>query len=103
MLVLHTLTDLPTTGEPEETVLSTCMAKILRDCWDGYHNCLTREWDLILFWLWSVMLNKEDTKPFRSYIAPNTLTRYIEYWQSYILFCYRMSELQDERLEFIRE
>jgi hypothetical protein len=49
------------------------------------------------------MLDKEDTKPFRSYIAPYTLTRYIGYWQSYILFCYRMSELQDERLEFTRD
>jgi hypothetical protein len=103
MQMLHTLTDLPTTGEPEETVLSACVAKILSDCWDGYHDCLTREWDLIPFWLRSVMLDKEDTKPFRSYIAPYTLTRYIGYWQSYILFCYRMSELQDERLEFTRE
>jgi len=103
MQVLHTLTDLPTTGEPEETVLSGCVAKILGDCWDGYHDCLTREWDLIPFWLRSVMLDKEDTKPFRSYIAPYTLTRYIGYWQSYILFCYRMYELQDERLEFTRE
>jgi hypothetical protein len=103
MQVLHMLTDLPTTGEPEETVLSACVAKILGDCWDGYHDCLTREWDLIPFWLRSVMLDKEDTKPFRSYIAPYTLARYIGYWQSYILFCYRMSELQDERLEFTRE
>jgi hypothetical protein len=103
MQVLHMLTDLPTTGEPEETVLSACVGKILGDCWDGYHDCLTREWDLIPFWLRSVMLDKEDTKPFRSYIAPYTLARYIGYWQSYILFCYRMSELQDERLEFTRE
>jgi hypothetical protein len=66
---LHTLTDLPTTDEPEETVLSSCVAKVLRDCWDGYHDCLTREWDLIPFWLRSVMLDKEDTKPFRS--CPN--------------------------------
>jgi hypothetical protein len=97
------LTDLPTTGEPAETVLSHCVAKVLGDCWDGYHDCLAREWDLIPFWLRSVMLDKEDTKPFRSYMAPYTLARYIGYWQSYILFCWRMYDLQDERLEFTRE
>ena len=102
MQELHTLTDLSTTGEPEVTVLSDSVAKILGACWEGYHDCLTREWDLIPFWLRSVTLNKEDTKPFRSYIAPYMLAHYIEYWQSYILFYYQMFKLQDEWLEFTR-
>ena len=99
---LHKLTDPPLPTEVEEKLISDVVERILGACWEGYHDCLTREWDLIPFWLRSVTLDKEDTKPFRSYIAPYTLARYIGYWQSYILFCYRMYELQDERLEFTR-
>ena len=99
---LHTLTDLPSATTIEETVIFNTVTKILGACWEGYHDCLKREWDLLPFWLRSVTLNKEDTKPFRSYIAPYTLTRYIGYWQSYILLCYRMYELRDPRLQFTR-
>ena len=99
---LHKLTDLPLPMEVEENVISDVVERILGMCWEGYHDCLAREWDLIPFWLRSVVLDKEDTKPFRSYITPYTLSRYIGYWQSYILFCYRMYELQDQRLEFTR-
>jgi hypothetical protein len=74
------------TGESEETVLSAYITKILDDYWDGYHDYLTREWDLIPFWLRSVILDKEDIKSFHSYMIPYILTRYIEYWKSYILF-----------------
>ena len=102
MKELHTLTDLLSATTIEETVISNTVTKILGVCWEGYHDCLKREWDLLPFWLRSVTLNKEDTKPFRSYIAPYTLTRYIGYWQSYILLCYRMYELRDPRLQFTR-
>jgi len=102
MNALHKLTDLPPATEIAETIISDAVARILGACWEGYHDCLAREWDLISFWLRSVALEKEDTKPFRSYIAPYTLTRYIGYWQSYILLCYRMYNLWDERLEFTR-
>ena len=97
---LHKLTDPPLPMEVEEKLILDTVERILGACWEGYHDCLTREWDLIPFWLRSVTLDKEDTKPFRSYIAPYTLARYIGYWQSYILFYYRMYELQDSRLEF---
>jgi len=99
---LHTLTDLPLATAVEEKLISDTVGKILETCWEGYHDCLAREWVLIPFWLRSVALEKEDTKPFRSYIAPYTLSQYIGYWQGYILFCYQMYELRDKRLEFIR-
>jgi hypothetical protein len=99
---LHKLTDPPLPTEVEEKLISDTVERILGACWEGYHDCLTREWDLIPFWLRSVTLDKEDTKPFRSYIAPYTLSRYIGYWQSYMLFCYRMHHLQDTQLEFTR-
>jgi hypothetical protein len=99
---LHKLTDPPLPTEVEEKVIWDGVEHILHGCWEGYHDCLTREWDLIPFWLRSVTLDKEDTKPFRSYIAPYTVSRYIGYWQSYILFCWRMYDLQDTRLEFTR-
>src|SRR5579859_3995318 len=104
MNVLHKLTDLPlvTESESEERIISESVARILGACWEGFQDCVAREWDLIPFWLQSVVLEKEDTKPFRSYIAPYTLTRYIGYWQSYILLCWRMYNQQDERLEWTR-
>ena len=103
MKELHKLTDPPFATETKEKLISDTVGRILGACWEGYHDCLTREWDLIPFWLRSVTLDKEDTKPFRSYIAPYTLSRYIGYWQSYILFCWRMDESQDTRLEFTRK
>ena len=99
---LHKLTDLPPVTATEETIISDTITRILGACWKGYHDCLAREWDLLPFWLRSVALEKEDTKPFRSYIAPYTLTRYIGYWQSYILLCYQMYHLRDSRLQFTR-
>ena len=102
MNVLHKLTDLPPATEIAETIISDAVARILGACWEGYHDCLAREWDLLSFWLQSVALEKEDTKPFHSYIAPYTLTQYIGYWQSYILLCYRMYNLWDERLKLTR-
>jgi hypothetical protein len=97
---LHALTDPPQATTAEEKLIWDAVGKTLERCWEGYHNCLEREWDLIPFWLRSVTLEKEDTKSFRTYIAPYTLSRYIGYWQSYILFCYRMFGLKDTRLEF---
>jgi hypothetical protein len=99
---LHKLTDPPLSMEVKEKLISDAVERILSACWEGYHDCLTREWNLIPFWVRSVTLDKEDTKPFRLYIAPYTLSQYIGYWQSYILFCYRMYNLQDTRLEFTR-
>lgn len=99
---LHELTDPPLATAVEEKLIWDMVQKILDRCWEGYQDCLAREWDLIPFWLRSVTLEKEDTKPFRSYIAPYTLSRYIGYWQGYILFCYRMFELKDTRLKFTR-
>lgn len=100
---LHALTDPPLAIAVEEKLIWDVVGKVLERCWEGYQDCLAREWDLIPFWLGSVTLEKEDTKPFRSYIAPYTLSRYIGYWQSYILFCYRMFVLKDPRLEFTRQ
>jgi len=81
MNALHKLTDLPsvTESESEERIISESVTRILNGSWEGFQDCVAREWDLIPFWLQSVVLKKEDTKLFRSYIAPYTLTRYIGY------------------------
>ena len=100
MKELHALTDLPNATETTETIIVNMVDTIGHECWDGYHDCLNRNWDLLPFWLGSVARDKESTKPFRSYIAPYTLTRYIEYWQGYILMCYRMYDQHDSRVEF---
>src|SRR3979490_1796068 len=100
MKELHAFTDLPNAADKIATIIANMVDTIAHKCWDGYHDCLNREWDLLPFWMGSVARDKESTKPFRSYIAPYTLTRYIGYWQSYILLCYRMYEQKDSRLKF---
>jgi len=97
---LHAFTDPPEATTAEEKLIWDVVGKSVKRCWEGFHDCLERDWDLIPFWLWSVTLEKEDTKPFRTYIAPDTLSHYISYWQSYILFCYRMFSLKDTQVEF---
>jgi hypothetical protein len=103
MKELHTLTDLPKAEDDDGIIIINGVNKLLRECWDGYHDCLERGWQLLPFWLASVQRDKEDTKPFRSYIAPYTFTRYIGYWQSYIMFCIRMYEQTEETVQFTLE
>lgn len=62
---LHSLTDLPKSTDEDETILARTVNEILRACWDGFHDCRNRQWDLLPFWLASVARDKEDTKPFR--------------------------------------
>jgi hypothetical protein len=100
---LHDYTTLPYREDVDGTIIGNVVSEYLRDCWNGYHDCLERGWQLLPFWLSSVARDKEDTKPFRSYLAPYTLTRYIGYWQGYILFCWRLFSLNDDRLEFTGE
>jgi hypothetical protein len=51
--------------------------------------------------LGSVDRNKEDTEPHCAYIAPDTLWRYIGYWQQYLLFCVR-AKMTEDAVEFTR-
>ena len=76
------------------------MLQVLKDCFKGFLDCLERKWSLIPFWLASVDRNKKDTKPHRAYIAPDTLRRYIGYWQRYLLFCIRAITNNKDRIEF---
>ena len=70
-------------------------ARVIQHCFHGVVNCQERGWTLIPFWLRSVDRNKEDTKPFRTYIAPYTLRRYISYWQQFIMFSLRAIMVED--------
>jgi hypothetical protein len=75
-------------------------ARVLARCWDGFYDVLKRGWELLPHWIASAARDKESTQPFRSYVAPYTLQRYYGYWQSYVLFCLRASEMEDTPLEF---
>jgi hypothetical protein len=75
----------------------------LNQCWSGFHDVLERGWELLPFWLVSAVRGKEDTRPFRSYIAPYTLRRYIGYWQGYIMFCVRIYQVDNNIIQFTDE
>ena len=49
MNALHRLMDLPLAIEIAETIISDTITRILGSCWEGYHDCLAREWDLLSF------------------------------------------------------
>ena len=70
-------------------------ARVIQKCFKGVIDCQERGWTLIPFWLWSVDRNKEDTKPFRTFIAPYTLRRYASYWQQYFIFSLRAIMVED--------
>jgi hypothetical protein len=42
MKELHTLTDLPKSDDDDGIIIINGVNKLLRDCWDGYHDCLKR-------------------------------------------------------------
>ena len=41
---LHALTDPPQATTAEEKLIWDAVGKTLERCWEGYHNCLEREW-----------------------------------------------------------
>jgi len=104
MKALYAFTDLPKVDDINGTLVAEAVKELLVDCWAGYRDCVSRGWQLLPFWMASVSRDKENTKPFRLYIAPYTLDRYISYWQSYIVFCIHMFRQPDNRLvEFTME
>ena len=100
MKVLHDMTDIPNWREEEGSIIVDCVGKLLMDCWVGYGDCANRGWQLLPFWLSSVARDKEDTKPFRSYFPAATLSRYIGYWQSYVIFCLHAYKARDPLVQF---
>ena len=92
MKTLHDLTKRPKAEEAAEVHIWNAVDRVLRKCWSGLEDCLERGWELIPFWLISAVQDKKDMRPFSRYIVPYTLRRYINYWQSYILFCIRMKD-----------
>ena len=89
MSMLGQLTNAPSIDDHRERQVWDATARVIQHCFHGVVNCQERGWTLIPFWLRSVDRNKEDTKPFRTYIAPYTLRRYISYWQQFIIFSLR--------------
>lgn len=100
MKVLYDLTNSPETQDYKGRTVWDVMGVVLRRCWYGFLDVLDRDWALLPHWIASAVRDKESTRPFRSHVAPYTLRRYFGYWQSYILFCLRASQIEDTPLEF---
>ena len=49
MKELHALTDLPNATDMTETIIANMVDTIGHECWDGYHDCLNRNWNLLPF------------------------------------------------------
>src|SRR5437667_6711631 len=75
MSILVKLTEGPGRHDHQERRVWDATARVVRACFNGIVDCQERGWTLIPFWLRSVDRNKEDTKPFRMFIAPATLYR----------------------------
>jgi hypothetical protein len=99
MKELVKLTKSPNYQDYQERKLWDSISRVLHDCFKGFLDCIQRGWSLIPFWLASVDRNKENTKPFRTYITTHTLGRYIGYWQQYLIFCVR-ARMMEECVEF---
>jgi hypothetical protein len=44
MKELHSLTDLSKTEDDDGNIIINIVNKVLREYWDGYHDCLERGW-----------------------------------------------------------
>ena len=99
MGTLVKLTDAPSIDNHQERRVWQATWRVVEQCFKGILDCQERGWTLIPFWLRSVDRNKEDTKPFRTFIAPYTLRRYASYWQQYIIFCLR-AMMAEESVQF---
>src|SRR5437762_4621134 len=99
MVTLVKLTEAPGIHDHQERRVWQATARVVEQCFKGILDCQERGWTLIPFWLRSVDRNKEDTKPFRTFIAPYTLRRYASYWQQYIIFCLR-AMMAEESVQF---
>jgi hypothetical protein len=95
MAKLVQLIEAPGMQNHHERRIWDATARVIKCCFTGILNCQERGWTLIPFWLRSVDKNKEDTKPFRTFIAPYTLRRYASYWQQYIIFSLRAIMVDD--------
>ena len=76
---LHAFIDPSKATTTEEKLIWDMMKKSVKHCWEGYHDCLECECDLISFWLRFMTLEKEDIKPFWTYITLDILSHYIGY------------------------
>jgi hypothetical protein len=81
MQVLNQLTHSPDINDHNMQTLWTSVDRVVRACFAGVLDCHTRGWELVLFWLASVDRTKESTKPFRTHMKLDTMTRYVGYWQ----------------------
>lgn len=93
MAELNMLAKRPLPQDGHEHSIWVAIAKMLKRCWDGFHDIRARGWNMIPFWLASVDRLKENSKPFRKDFPQYTLDRYFGYWQQYIMFCLRISQL----------
>ena len=95
MHVLNQLAHSPNPRDGDMYRIWCSVDRVVRACFSGVLDCHTRGWELVLFWLASVDRNKEDTKPFRTHMESRTISRYIGYWQQYIMFCIRAITTDD--------
>src|SRR5215471_20482930 len=63
--------------------MRSMLAKHFDGVWDLHH----RNWHVIPFWLASAHSQQAESVPFRRYFDPQTLNKYAEIWQRYIIFC----------------
>jgi hypothetical protein len=87
MGVLNQLTHSPDPNDHNMQYVWISVNRVIRACFAGVLDCHTCGWELVLFWLGSVDRTKESTKPFRTHMKQDTMTRYVGYWQQYIMMC----------------
>ena len=71
------------------------VARVMKRCIEGVNDVEDRAWDLIPFWLNSLVLNESDSKPFRTYITDGSVKKYTKTWQQLICFCIRALDEED--------
>jgi hypothetical protein len=76
------------------------VALVLKSCYKGVQNLEDRGWYEIPYWLAGSEMSEPDSRPFRTYFTGKSIATYMEYWQKYIIFCFRAFELDGHGVEF---
>src|SRR6266480_1781661 len=81
---------LPSREEESLKIVCKSIDRIFWRCTEGIQDCVSRDWELLLYWLGSYEENKASSKPFGTYYTKKTVKNYVNYWKRFVCYCLRL-------------
>jgi hypothetical protein len=81
--------------ELELKIIWQSVERVIEQSYAGSRELWNRNWHAVLFWLRSINIDQDTSKPFRTNYYASTVERYSGYWASFICFCLRILNHED--------